>query len=181
MLTEMTIAHQTTRLSRILLFAVCLVVCGVSIAEEQLPATGKTFAWVKQNVHFYDAARFPDWNIKQELESGIIAAFEAKGLKFVDSIEDADLGLSYIAVLENAATPTEIAEFRETHPHIAALPNDPQKFEGGMLFAKLVDLHTRVKVWDNTYRGMVALDMPAAPREQRMQELLTTLLSNYKP
>ncbi len=164
-----------------MLFAVGLVICNISIAEEQLRATGKTFAWVQQNVHFYDAARFPDWNVKQNLESGIIAAFEAKGLKFVDSIEGADLGLSYIAVLENAATPTEIAEFREIHPHIAALPNDPQKFEGGMLFAKLVDQDTRVKVWDNTFRGMVALDMPEAPRQERMQEMITTLLSNYKP
>ena len=156
-------------------------VCAVPLTYADGHGGARTFSWVSQNVHFYDAARFTNAPIREQLEAALIAAFEARGLKFVDSIEDADLGLSYVAVLQNAASDEEIASFRSAHPDIASLPNDPQQFESGMLFAKLVERHTRVKIWDNTYRGLVALDMPEAPRKQRMDELITFLLSNYRP
>jgi hypothetical protein len=168
-------------ISPLVMFFAVLAINSVGVAQEQVSRTGRTFAWVSQNVHFYDAARFPDWNVKEKLEDAIIAGFEKKGLNFTESLEAADFELSYIAVLENASTPTEIASFREAHPEIAALPNDPEKFEGGMLFAKLVNRHTRVKMWDNTYRGIVALDMPEAPRAKRVDEIVTELLSTYNP
>ena len=177
----MTAANGTVQMSRIVIFVVTLATGYACVGEEHLPATGKTFAWVSQNVHFYDAARFANAPIKEQLENAIVVGLEARGLRFVASLDSADLGLSYIVVLENEATPKEIATFREAHPHIAALPNDPEKFEGGMLFAKLVNRQTRVKLWDNTYRGIVAFDMPAAPRRERMSEMVTSLLSTYKP
>ncbi|MGR9091338.1 MAG: hypothetical protein ACU85U_12235 [Gammaproteobacteria bacterium] len=160
-------------------FAAIMLCAQNSIAEERAP--GKTFAWLERNVHFYDAARFTNAPIKEQLEAALIAGLESKGLKFVDSFDSADLELSYIAVLENAATATEIATFRTAHPDIVSLPDNPKQFEGGMLFVKLVDRDTRVKVWDNTYRGIIALDMPEEPRKVRMNELIESLISTLVP
>lgn len=161
------------------LFAAIMLCAQSSFADER--ASGKTFGWLERNVHFYDAARFTNAPIKEQFEAALIAGLESRGLKFIDSADSADLELSYIVVLENAATATEITTFRTAHPDIASLPDNPQQFEGGMIFAKLVDRDTRVKVWDNTYRGMVALDMPEEPRKLRMQELIETLIATLVP
>lgn len=161
------------------LLAAILLGTQVSFADSRV--SGKTFALVATNVHFYDATRFENAPIKDQLEAALIAGLESKGLKYVDSGATADLELSYIAVLENAATDAEIATFRAAHPHIASLPNNPQQFEGGMVFAKLAYRDSRVKIWDNTYHGLVALDMPAEPRKVRMQEMIDSLLSTLNP
>ena len=87
--------------------------------------------------------------------------------------------MSYIAALENEATPEEVAAFRASHPDIAALDMGPAKFEHGMVFVKLVDRGTGEKVWQSTQRRLVALDMPEEERKQRLHEIIRDLLSTY--
>jgi len=141
----------------------------------------KTFGWVTQNMHFYDAPRLGNESIKGQLESSIQRELERKGLKFVSSIDTADLALSYVAVLENAAEPDEVAVFWAENPDIAQNPDRPHKFERGMLFVKLADKATNKTVWKNTYRGLVALDMPDSPRQKRLHQIVVSLLASYTP
>jgi len=162
-------------------FVVTFAIGYASGAEETGSAPGKTFAWESQNMHFYDASRFGDDTIKEQLETAIVAGLKQRGLRFVSSVESAELELSYVVVLENEATQEEVAAFRQANPNIVGPAEDMQKFEEGMLYAKLVNKGSGEKVWDNTYRGMTALDMPGAPRRERMDELITEFLSTYTP
>lgn len=161
-----------------LFFLACVLAC-TSGAQESATTPGKTFAWESQNMHFYDSARFGDDTIKAQLEDALIAGLEAKGLRFVPSIESADLELSYVAVLENAATAQEVAAFFQANPEIAGDAGAADRFEEGMLYAKLVDRRSRAKAWENTYRGFVALDIPEAPRKERFEELTVEFFADY--
>jgi len=174
-------ANQATQLSRLAALVVALAISCAGSAQETSSSADKTFAWENQNMHFYDAARFGDDTVKQQLETAIVAGLEERGLRFVSSIESADLELSYVAVLEDAATPEEVAVFWQANPDIAGMADEAHRFEEGMLYAKLVNRLSREKAWDNTYRGLVALDMPGAPREERMEELMAEFLSTYAP
>ena len=167
--------------SRMLAFVAALAIGFTCGAEETDSTAGKSFAWVGQNMHFYDASRFGETPIREMLENGIVAGLEERGLRFVASLESADMELSYVAVLGNKATDEEITAFRQAHPDIAGLAEDPEEFEQGLLFAKLVDRRTREKVWENTYRGLVALDMPQAQRTERLNELIENFVSTYPP
>lgn len=173
--------NRSVQVSRIVLLVVALGFACASEAEEMGSGAGKTFAWESQNMHFYDAARFGDDTIKLQLEDAIVEGLEEKGLRFVDSIESADLELSYVAVLENVATAEEVAAFWQANPDIAGMFDETHRFEEGMLYAKLVHRETRGKTWENTYRGVVALDMPQAARRERLLESVTKFLSTYTP
>ncbi len=160
----MTVTNRLTQISQIVLFVLALTIGTACGAQETGSTAAKTFAWVGQNMHFYDASRFGQTPIREMLENGIVAGLQDRGMRFVASLESADMELSYVAVLGNEASNEEIAAFRQANPEIAQLADDPKKFEQGMLYAKLVDRRTRDKVWDNTLRELIALDMPEASR-----------------
>jgi hypothetical protein len=149
-------------------------------ADEPGGATAATFAWETQNMHFYDAARFTDDSVRKQLEDTIVAEFESRGLKFVDSAESADFLLSYVAVLENAASAAEVVAFWNANPDVAKDANRPDEIEEGMLYAKLIERGSRTKVWENTYRGLVVLDMAEETRAERLPKLVHEFLSNYQ-
>ena len=169
--------NRSIKVYRVVAFIAAFVFGCASGAEETGSTAGKTFAWKSQNMHFYDAARFEDDTVKVQLEDAMVEGLEARGLRFVVSLESADLELSYVAVLENEATPAEVVAFLQANPDIAKLADEEHRFEEGMLYAKLVNRQGRGKVWDNTYRGLVALDMPGTPREERLHELMAEFLS----
>ena len=171
--------NRTVQVSRIMSLFVSLAIGYASGAEETGAAARETFAWKSQNMHFYDAARFGDDTVKEQLENAMVEGLEARGLRLVASLESADLEFSYVAALANAASPEEVAAFWQANPDIADLVDEAHRFEEGMLYAKLVDRRTRATAWENTYRGLVALDMPGAPRKERMQELMAEFLSTY--
>jgi Domain of unknown function (DUF4136) len=177
----MTTKNRTAPIYRIMSLFVTLAIGYACSAGETASTAGKTFAWERHNMHFYDAARFGDDTVRQQLETAIVAGLEERGMRFVSSIESADLELSYVAVLKDAATPEEVTAFWQANPDIAGMADVEHRFERGMLYAKLVNRISREKVWDNTYRGLVALDMPGAPREERMNELMAKFLSTYGP
>ncbi len=170
---------RSSCMHRYFVFIAALLISSPGSADEHLSAGTKTFAWAVQNVHFYDAPRFGRAPIKEMLEKEIVEELEKRNLRLVTSVEAADLELSYIAVLENEATHEEMEAFHQRNPDIAALHMDSEKFEQGVLFAKLVDRRTGQKVWESTQRGLVALSMPEVQRTKRLSEIIRDLVSTY--
>lgn len=165
--------------------AIMLIVLGAVLSaalSAQEPATGqsgKTFAWQRTSTFFYDAPRFEGEPVQEQLEAAMVGAMQARGYRLVDSVKQADLELSYVAVLQNASSTSDIASFREAHPSIAGLEDGPSKFEGGVLYTKLVDHGSKTKIWENRYQGLVALDMPQAQRAIRTNEIIEEVFSTF--
>jgi uncharacterized membrane-anchored protein len=140
-----------------------------------------TFAWMKQNIQFYDAARFRGVPIRELLEKTIIEELETKGLRFSSSGTSANLLVAYTLVLEDTADDAEIETLYEAEPELRPLEIEDRDFEEGLLLLKIVNANTREQVWKRMIRGIAALEMPEDIREARTRSIVHELLSTYEP
>jgi len=169
-----------TIMLRNITFTLMLVLAMPGLAQ-QTSTPAQTFAWSSTGVHFYDAPRLyvEGGSVQALLEAALVSKLEEYNLRFVTSTAEADLELSYVAALEKDATPAEIAAFHQSEPVMAALDKNSTEFEHGMVFVKLADQRTGQKLWSNTVRGLVALDMSKEERKRRVVEVVDTIMSTY--
>ena len=164
------------------LILTALVVCSITVFAQQSPTSGQTFTWSPRGKHFYDAPRLQGASVQALLETALVEALEKRNLRLSPPDVQADLELSYVAALEGDATADQIAAFWRSDPAIAVLDarsTESTGFEHGTLFVKLVDRRTRQKVWSNTVRGLVPLDIPEQERKQRVTEVVEAVMSTY--
>lgn len=165
--------------------SLCLAVFGINAEQQDTQpdtlqmAPGKSFSWSPSGHYFYDAPRFNDENIKELLESLMIAELENKGFVYQETDEGADFYLSYVAVLEEKLPASEVEKLLASDPELNQIGVNKMKFEYGSLIVTAVQASDSKRFWKNAWHDVAYLESPKDLRAKRVKELITDLLSTF--
>lgn len=161
------------------LIILCAPVINADDESTGIEKPGKTFAWMPSGNFFYDAPRFRDADIKSLLEGSIISELEDKGYKYSPSDKNIDFYISYIVVLEEKLSESDIANILKEYPELNQVEINNNNFEHGTFIISAFTSIDRNKIWKNSLNDVVYLQMPEEIRQQRLQESTKKILESF--
>ena len=167
---------------RYLVFILLILNTSVIYADQESAIYGKpgtTYSWMPSGTFFYDAARFRDSDIKSLLENSIISEIKTKGYTFAASDTKADFYISYIVILEEKLSDSEITNILKDYPDINQADTKNNNFEHGTFIISASAKSDRKKIWSNSLNEFVYLNMPQDIRQQRLQEGTKNILESF--
>ena len=143
--------------------------------ERYFVKRGMKFAWGERT--FFDAPRFSDSDIEQQLDAAIVDGLILKGLKPAQYSEDSQFLVYYTVVLgevshEKASEQRPVAELSEVEG--AAI----NSIEYGKILLVLRETETGRLIWQEGVSGFTGLDMQDEERKQRLLRLVEILLDD---
>lgn len=129
--------------------------------------------------YFFDAPRFKDHNIQEQLNASIEEKLNSYGIQISEGNSSSKYVLNYTIVLEESASQLEIEDLYEHEPELKDSSDDALNFEHGRFIISIRDRNTRKAVWKNNAEGLAVLEMDSQLREQRTNALVDEVFANF--
>ncbi len=129
--------------------------------------------------YFFDAPRFKDHNIQEQLNASIEEKLNSYGIQISEGNSSSKYVLNYTIVLEESASQLEIEDLYEHEPELKDSSDDALNFEHGRFIISIRDRNTRKAVWKNNAEGLAVLEMDSQLRERRINALVDEVFANF--
>lgn len=136
---------------------------------------GMKFAWGERT--FFDAPRFSDSDIEQQLNAAIVDGLILKGLKQSKYLTESQILLYYTVVLGEVRTEQTAAQ--ESVAELSGSEDDlVSNAEYGKILLVLRETESGRLIWQEGVSGFTNLDMSDEERKQRLFRLVEILLDD---
>jgi uncharacterized protein DUF4136 len=140
---------------------------------------GTTFTWMPSGTFFYDAVRFKDSDIKSMLEDSIIKELTGKGYSFKSPDDSVDFYISYLVILEEKLTDSEMTNAIREYPELNEDDIKNIEFEHGTVIISATKASNNEKFWKNASKHVVNLNMSDELRQQRLQDGARKIMETF--
>jgi len=141
-------------------------------------ATGSTFAWLSEAVHFYDDERLDNAPIKDLIETEIVNNVRRKDMLFVESVSGAKYAIAYTAALESSLADATIIRRFGLLPG-AQVPQDDANVEKGSLIVYVFENRSGDIIWRSAAQVGVEFDMSMQQRKERVVRVIAEMFQTF--
>jgi len=141
-------------------------------------ATGSTFAWLSEAVHFYDDERLDNAPIKNLIETEIVNNVRRKDMQFVESVSGAKYAIAYTAALESSLADATIIRRFGLLPG-AQVPQDDANVEKGSLIVYVFENRSGDIIWRSAAQVGVEFDMSMQQRKERVVRVIAEMFQTF--
>ncbi|MBT8113706.1 MAG: hypothetical protein KJO47_08515 [Gammaproteobacteria bacterium] len=129
-----------------------------------------TISWGRK--YFFDAPRFKDDNIREQLDAAIEEKFKTYGIKLTEGNSSSKYVLNYTLVLEESASQQEIEELYIQEPELTDSSDGEINIEQGEFLISIRNRDTRMAIWRNNIEGLAILEVPDEIRQKRVKTII---------